>query len=97
MPRRSTSKHCSRPGGWQRVEIWIEPSQVYRHKGHASAAIRAFDSACQAVTAALESMSIDRSYIFGPLRVHNDEALRRGPDDPLLKEVVEKLSAMPAK
>ena len=42
-------------------------------------------------------MSIDRSYIVGPLRVHNVEALRRRPDDPVLKEVVEKLSAMPAK
>ena len=59
--------------------------------------IRAFDSACQAVTAALESMSIDRSYIVAPLRVHYEETLRREPNDPVLKEIVEKLSAIPAK
>jgi tetratricopeptide (TPR) repeat protein len=90
-------KALALPAGRRRFELWLELSDIYRRKPDSTAAMRAFDSACQAITELLESMPVDPGMIYGYVRGYYEQALRREPNDPVLKQIVARLAAMPAK
>jgi tetratricopeptide (TPR) repeat protein len=85
------------PAGRGRFELWLELSDVYRHKGDAAAALRSFDSACRTIAELLESMPVEPGMIYGFVRRYYERALAAEPDDAVLKQILEKIAALTPK
>jgi tetratricopeptide (TPR) repeat protein len=90
-------KALALPAGQRRFELWMELSETYRHKSDSAAAMRAFDSACRAVTELLDTMPVDPGMLIGYIGSYYEQALQREPNDPVLKRILARVTSMQAR